>query len=99
MKESFCVSPLLKRTLAVSSYVPAGSAAGSSKRNGMRSCSPVGRESFLLPATGCGRPSDHSQSHDTVSRELLMTMSCFSTVSPGRKMWSLLVKWPGLPPM
>ena len=26
-----------------------------------------------------------------------MMMICFSTVSPGRKLWSLLVKWPGLP--
>ena len=65
----------------------------------MRSCSPVRTDTFLPPEIGLGRPSDHSQSHATVSRELLMTMSCFSTVSPGRKLWSLLVKLSGLPPM
>ena len=40
---------------------------------------------------------DQAVSQATVSRELLITMSCFSRVSPGEKTWSLLVKRSGLP--
>src|ERR1700722_58875 len=72
--------------------------AGSLKLNGIRSCSPARMVAFFAPPdTVMDKFSDHSHSHSTVSRELLMTTSCFSKVSPGRKLWSLLVKLFGLP--
>ena len=44
-------------------------------------------------------PSDQSQRKVTAWRELLISTSCFSTVSPGRKLWSLLVNASPLPAM
>ncbi len=44
-------------------------------------------------------PSFHDVAQVTSRRVLLMRMICFSTVSPWRKLWSLLVKRPALPPM
>ena len=105
-KVSLCVSPLLKRTVAVRSYLPGASAAGSAKRSGMRSCWPVGTATVFPPdqpsPPGLGGPggaSDQRQSAVTVSRELLMMTICFSTLSPGVKLWSLLVTDAGFPPM
>ena len=46
-----------------------------------------------------GSLSDQVQSQATFWRELLMTITCFSTVSPALKLWSRLVKRAGLPAM
>jgi len=86
VNESSCVSPVLNRMLDVSSYLPGASESGSANRIGMRRCSPVGIVALSLPVTARGRPSDHRQSHVTVSRESLITMICFATVSPGWKL-------------
>jgi hypothetical protein len=99
VKVSCCVSPLLNFEVAASSYLPGTNDAGKSKRRGMRSCWPVATVICLLPLTRPGRASDHSLLDVTVSRELLMTMICFSTVSPGKNVWSLLVNAAGFPPM
>src|SRR5205085_11416319 len=68
-------------------------------RTGTRACSPVGMVTVLLPVADLGTSSDQLHVQVTLLRELLMTMSCFSTVSPARKLWSLLVKPAGLPAM
>ena len=99
VRESFRVSPLPNRIVAVRWYLPASSVVGNLKRKGIRSCSPVRTEICLLARVGSDKPINHSHSHEMVSRELLMTMSCFSTLSPGWKLLSLLVKLPALPPM
>ena len=54
--ESFCVSPLLNFTVAVSSYLPGASPAGRSKRSGMRSCWPVGNADRLAAGHGLRKP-------------------------------------------
>ena len=60
--------------------------------NGSRACPPVTMTKRCLPEIGLGSARDQVQSQVAVCRELLMTISCFSTVSPGRKLWPLPVK-------
>src|SRR5437763_12936903 len=84
--------------MAFSSYWPGGRFFGSANRKGTRSCSPVG--TFKCRERGraeAGTPKDQVHSQLTFCRELLTTTSCFSTVSPGKKLWSLLVKCSGFP--
>ena len=80
---------------------PGGAVAGNSNRMGTRPCWPGATVSRLFPpaVTMPEGSNDQWQSHVTVCRELLITMSCFSIVSPGKKLWSLLVKRAGPPPM
>ena len=91
-KESCWLSPVLNLTVAVNSYRPGARSARECRSSA--GCAPARRSrtaTCFAPASGPGRPSDQAQSHVTGSRELLMMISCLATVSPGRKLWSLLV--------
>jgi hypothetical protein len=91
------LSPLLNRTSATISYGLAETISGSENRTGIRLCSPVFTVNVSVTGADPGKPNEIVLWQLTVVLELLITTSCFSTVSPGKKTWSLLVNWSGFP--